>query len=145
MDLIKGVRFPTTEKTFLSATTCGVTLGVHPSSSLMGIGVFSRVKRPGHERPLTPSNVELRIPTAILGSRVRLPGVEPGWRQVLPCLDHLFIPSNCKFLSFALKDFKIQKQCHLMHVCMVSPYLMLSISYRWDVLNSKPCLRSHFR
>lgn len=37
------------KKTFLSATTCRVTLGVHPSSSLTGIGVFSRVKRPGHE------------------------------------------------------------------------------------------------
>jgi hypothetical protein len=144
-DLINGVRFPTKEKTFLSTTTCSLTLGVHPSSYLIGIGFFLPGKTTGPRTwPLTPSDAELRIRTAILGSRMRLRGVAFGWSQVSPRLD-LFVTSNCKFLLFVLVDFKVQKHCHLMHVWMVSPYCMLSTSYLWGFLNSKPCVRSHFR
>jgi len=145
-DLMNGVRFPTRKKTFLSATMCRPTLGVHPSSYLMGIGVFSPGKTTGPRTwTLTPSNAELRIGTAILRSRMLLRSEAPGLRQVVPRVDLLVIPSNCKFLLFLLMDFKVQKHCHLMHVCMVSPYCMLSTSYRWGVLNSKPSVRSHFR
>ena len=142
-----GVRFPTTEKKNLPFRH-------HVQSDSWGSSIFFsngyRSLFPGKTTgprtwPLIPSNVELRIHTAILCSRMRPPGVALAWRQVLPSLDLDFIPSNCKFLLFVLMDFKVQKHCHLVHVCMVSPYCMLSTSYRWDVLNSKPCLRSYFR
>ena len=144
-DLMNGVRFPTREKKLLSATTCRLTLGVHPASYLMGIGIFSPSKTTGPRTwPHTPSNAKLRIRTAILSSCMRLLGVAPGRRQVLHRLHLLFIPSNCMFLLFVLMDLKVQKHCHLMHVCMVSPYNILKTSYRWGVLKSKPCVRSHF-
>jgi len=50
-----GFDFRQEKKTFLSYTTCRLTLGVHPSSYLKCIRVFSRVKRPGHELDHLPN------------------------------------------------------------------------------------------